>query len=170
MKFPTIKVSEQDIKSLESARERVLAELDKPADQMKALDGPLAAFREIKGRIGRAGGRAVNEAILAFLVAHPEVEALRWSQASDEWNDEEYYFAIRYPEVKVAGFVPDSRWDRDGFQSTEDVEDRTLETHLNDLHRFFEDHEETMRATFGGDSTVTVGRDGVAVVEERERD
>jgi hypothetical protein len=136
-----------------------------------------------------AGRKAFRPAVDEFLAAHPEVEAVRWTQYTPYFDDgDPCVFSVNDPEVRLAGgteATPDDEDDEDdeeigqwrsawdlGYDSETKSKDFTavLCADLKSLSGLFAEIEDVLLEIFDDHVRVTIGRDGEPDVEEYGHD
>lgn len=125
----------------------------------------------------------MTKAIKSFLDAHPEVESVRWQMWIPGFNDgDPCEFTVGDPRVRLYERLEadeeleddedlDEEWQEAwdlGYDSKQagKPEPKELIKGMGQLSELFGEAEDALRATFGVNVQVTVGRDGEAQVEE----
>jgi len=129
-------------------------------------------------RLAAEGKALILKALTDFMAEHPEVESLQWTQYTPYFNDgDACEFGVTEPEVKLSG-RPIGDEDEEyldswslGYEAKQAGKPMPpIADALRELHGLFGGIEKVMQVVFGEHARITVGRDGVAPVEQYNHD
>ncbi len=134
----------------------------------------LAELTELKTaymkRIEDEGEAILKKAFTEFFAAHPDCEAIRWTQYAPYFNDgEPCEFSVHEFEYKFAAGDEAASEEADSEEDEENEDDDDYEEwqiteaqaeFCGEFEGQFSDHEDMLKLVFGDDTRVTATREG----------
>lgn len=142
----------------------------KKTGKIKKMD--LAQFKVEKDKLSKTlanhGKKMLADGFDAFFKAHPDVDAIRWTQYTPHFNDGDVCEFSRH-EFDIRGhgdeqLVSGQEMDEDGFYYGWDIDDKcALGKALDVLEDTFSELEDVFQASFGDGVRVVATRKGFTV-------
>lgn len=122
---------------------------------------------DARKQVQEQGQTVIKEAFAELFAAHPELEAVKWTQYTPYFNDgEPCTFSVNEWSAKIKG-VTLKYQDEEGFSERWDFRDaQAYDWLIQDIDRLFKlADDDAMEATFGDHVEVVATRDGFDVDE-----
>lgn len=136
---------------------------------MDAIETYRAQKKEMQNKLKEFGQETFKPFFLNLFEAHPEAQAVRWTQYTPSFNDgDPCVFQVNSPEATGVVIIADEEYDdeEDWHEAWDGEGAHPLSAVADQVEKFFEDIDDVMHEAFGDGVQVTVQRNGTITVDD----